>query len=201
MGVDKADVRFVYHYDVSESLDAYYQEIGRCGRDGEKAEAVLFFRQADIGVQKFRSSETKLESDQVEQVASAIAEAGAPVEPEKISAEADLSERKLVTAIHRLEDVGAVEVLPTGEIRIAEDANIDQAVESAVEEQERRRKMRAERLGQLQEYIDTSACRREHLLRYFGDSFSGPCNNCDNCEARNPDIVVDPSVGTRREVA
>ncbi|MBV8864970.1 MAG: ATP-dependent DNA helicase RecQ, partial [Acidobacteriaceae bacterium] len=53
MGIDKADVRFVYHFDVSDSLDSYYQEIGRAGRDGEKAEAVLFFRQEDMGVQKF----------------------------------------------------------------------------------------------------------------------------------------------------
>ncbi|MBV9038933.1 MAG: RecQ family zinc-binding domain-containing protein, partial [Acidobacteriaceae bacterium] len=54
---------------------------------------------------------------------------------------------------------------------------------------------------QMREYADTSSCRREHLLRYFGDDFYGPCQNCDNCEAANPDIVVDASVGTRREVA
>ena len=53
----------------------------------------------------------------------------------------------------------------------------------------------------MQEYADTSACRRELLLRYFGDEFTGPCNNCDNCEAATPGIKVDRSVGTRREVA
>ena len=130
MGIDKRDVRFVYHYDVSDSLDAYYQEIGRAGRDGEKSEAVLFFRQADIGAVSFHT--------------------------------------------------GAAGVDP--------------------EEKESLKEIRKDRLRQMQEYADTSRCRREHLLRYFGDEFEPPCNNCDNCEAAAPGIVVDPSVGTRREV-
>jgi ATP-dependent DNA helicase RecQ len=201
MGVDKADVRFVYHYDVSDSLDSYYQEIGRAGRDGEKAEAVLFFRQENLGVQKFRAGEGKLEPEQIEKVAEVISDKEGPVEPEEIADKTDLSQRKLATVIHRLEDVGAVEVLPTGEVELAEEADVPEAAQAAAEEQERRKEIRKERLRQMQEYADTSACRREHLLRYFGDDFAGPCNNCDNCEAATPGIKVDPAVGTRREVA
>lgn len=201
MGIDKADIRFVYHYDISESLDAYYQEIGRAGRDGEKAEAVLFFRHEDLGLAKFRSGEGKLETEQIEEVAEAIADRKQPVEREEIAGEANLSERKLTSAIHRLEDVGAVRVLPSGELRLAEDADLGEAARDAAEEQEHRRKMKQERLRQMQEYAGTSACRREHLLRYFGDAFQGPCHNCDNCEATTPGMKVDPSVGTRREVA
>ncbi len=202
MGVDKADVRFVYHYDVSDSLDAYYQEIGRAGRDGEKAEAVLFFRQEDIGVQSFHTGEGKLEPEKIEQVVEAIADQEGPVEPKQIAEDTDLSERKLASVIHRLEDVGAVEILPTGEVQPTEKAeDVTEAAQSAAEEQERRKEIRKERLRQMQEYADISSCRREHLLRYFGDAFDGPCNNCDNCEATAPGIVVDPSVGTRREVA
>ena len=53
MGVDKLNVRFVLHNEPSESLDSYYQEIGRAGRDGEPAEAVRFYRTEDLGLRKF----------------------------------------------------------------------------------------------------------------------------------------------------
>ncbi len=174
MGIDKANVRFVYHYDITDSLDSYYQEIGRAGRDGERAEAVLFFRPEDLGVQKFRSSEGKLEAKQIERVADAIADQEGPVEVEEISEQANLSERKLANAIHRLEDVGALDVLPTGEVELAEDADVSEAAQDAAAEQEKRSAMRLERLRQMQEYADTGTCRREYLLRYFGDSFTGP---------------------------
>lgn len=201
MGIDKPNVRFVYHYDVTDSIDSYYQEIGRSGRDGEKAEAVLFFRPEDVGVQKFKSAEGKLDSEKVELVAEVIAHQEGPVEPEEIAEQANLSERKLIAAIHRLEDVGALEVLPTGEVRLDENADLSEAAQAAAEAQEHRRDMKNQRLMQMEEYASTSRCRREYLLCYFGDEFNGPCNNCDNCERHNPDIAVDPAVGTRREVA
>lgn len=206
MGIDKANVRFVYHYDITESLDAYYQEIGRSGRDGERAEAVLFYRSEDIGAASFKASESKLAPAEAERVAEIVADQLAgPVEPEEISGRSHLSERKVVTALHRLEDVGALERLPTGEVQLAEGADLAQAAETAAEEQERRREIKRQRLLQMQEYAETRACRRQHLLRYFGDNFTGPCRNCDNCEAltggTERDIQVDSAVGTRREVA
>ncbi|MBV9762835.1 MAG: ATP-dependent DNA helicase RecQ [Acidobacteriaceae bacterium] len=205
MGIDKGNVRFVYHYDITESLDAYYQEIGRAGRDGERAEAVLFYRSEDIGAASFKAAESKLAPAEAERVAEIVADQANPVERDEISEQSRLSERKVVTALHRLEDVGALEVLPTGEVQLAGDADLAQAAEAAAEEQERRREIKRHRLLQMQEYAETRACRREHLLRYFGDGFTAPCHNCDNCEAAtgdsHGDIRVDPAIGARREVA
>ncbi len=200
MGVDKADIRFVYHFDIPDSLDSYYQEIGRAGRDGLRAEACLFFREQDLGQAAFRSGEGRVEEEQIEHVVEVLADQEGPVEPEEIAEQANMPERKLNTVIHRLEDVGAVEVLPSGEVKAAEEVNIPAAAEAAVREQELRKEMRKERLQRMREYADINGCRREHLLGYFGDGFRGPCNNCDNCQAARPDLVIDPAVGTRREV-
>src|SRR5689334_1469797 len=121
MGIDKADVRWVLHSEVSESLDAYYQEIGRGGRDGEPAEAVLFYRSEDLGLRRFFSGTGHVEVDEIGQVLEAVREHGGPVEPGELQEETDLSQTKLTTAVSRLEDAGAVQVLPGGEVAPAPD--------------------------------------------------------------------------------
>jgi ATP-dependent DNA helicase RecQ len=200
MGVDKPDIRFVYHYDPSDSLDSYYQEIGRAGRDGEPAEAILFFRDEDIGAQSFKTAEGNIESGVLERLVTHLANEDEPVHPDEVAEEIGLSQRKLTSALHRLEDAGAAEILPTGEVRAVETVDPAEAARAAAEQQELRKQANRDRLQKMRAYADTTGCRRELLLRYLGDEFAGPCNACDNCEAASGHLAVDPSVGTRREV-
>ncbi len=194
MGIDKPDIRFVYHYHAPDSLDSYYQEIGRAGRDGEKAEAVLFYRSQDIGSQSYKTSRGRVDPQALNRVIDTLAEAEEPIAARELAEEAGISPRKAVSALQSLEDAGAAETSSEGAVRLVDEADPEEAARTIVEETEERREANRERLSQMRDYAEASVCRRETLLRYFGDSFRGPCGFCDVCQAE------DSAAGTRREV-
>jgi ATP-dependent DNA helicase RecQ len=68
VGVDKPDVRFVFHFDISDSLDSYYHEPGRPGRDGKPARAVLFYRPEDLNVHRFLKAGGQVDTREIAQV-------------------------------------------------------------------------------------------------------------------------------------
>jgi ATP-dependent DNA helicase RecQ len=184
MGIDKANVRFVYHADISDSLDSYYQEIGRAGRDGEAAQAVLFYNPEDLKLRRFFASSGKINVDEVSQVADAIQKAKHPLEAEELQTATELSKGKITKAISRLEEVELVEVLATGEVTKGEgEIKQETAVKAATIAQERQEQFMRSRVEMIRNYAELQDCRRQYLLNYFGEAFDQKCGCCDNCEA------------------
>ncbi|NJL86009.1 MAG: ATP-dependent DNA helicase RecQ [Leptolyngbyaceae cyanobacterium SM1_1_3] len=184
MGIDKPNVRFVFHYDISDSVDAYYQEIGRAGRDGDAATAVLFYCPEDLKIRRFLASSGQLEPEQVEAVITAVAAADEAVEPQDLQDALDISQTKLTKVLQRLEEVEAVEILPSGAIASDETGTDPQsAAAAALLAQERRQTFERSLLEMIRGYAEVRDCRRQYLLNYFGEPFQDPCNSCDNCQA------------------
>jgi ATP-dependent DNA helicase RecQ len=121
MGINKPDVRFVFHYDLPRTLESYYQESGRAGRDGEDAKTVLFFSAGDINKLEYL---IKQKNDPQEQLVA------------------------------------------------------------------------RQQLKQVIDYAEGNSCRRQIILRYFGEKFSGNCGKCDNCI--NPKPIEDWTIEAQK---
>lgn len=184
MGIDKPDIRFVCHYSISDSLDSYYQEIGRAGRDGEPAEALLLFDPADLNLRRFQSGVGELKPEDVRPILATIRDADHPIDPAEIREELNLRDSELVKVVGRLDDVDAVDIAPSGEITAVNTREkIDDVAKAAGEAQAKIQQYASSRLEMMRHYAEAPACRREFLLNYFGDAYEGPCDNCDRCEA------------------
>jgi len=189
MGVDKPNVRFVFHHDVAESLDAYYQEIGRAGRDGEPADTRLFYRAEDLGLRRFFASSGAVDEHEIARVADALAAHDGPVKPGELRQATGLSATKLGAAVSRLEELDVVEIHADGAVERT--GKIGRAeIEKAAHAQENRRVFDRSRVDMIRGYAELRDCRREYILNYFGEPFDAPCGNCDNCQAGI--VVADP---------
>ncbi|MGE2719258.1 RecQ family ATP-dependent DNA helicase [Mycolicibacterium celeriflavum] len=184
MGIDKPNVRFVVHTSVPDSVDAYYQQVGRAGRDDGPADAVLFYRAEDLTLGNFFATRNP-DKELLRCVYTAL-DRRKPKRLKRLRDELDERGRRLTASINLLEQAGAVESSRSGFTSTG--IPVDAAVRGAVEMAEIGERVDRTRVEMMRSYSETPDCRRQFLLAYFGDYLPEPCGNCDRCRE---DTVTD----------
>ncbi len=179
MGIDKPDVRFVIHYHLPPRPEAYYQEAGRGGRDGDPAECTLLYTARDRARQQHFIDQAYPDERQVRETWRRWLEASQDgggelaVAGDRLQADSDADGYGAILGALRASELLA----PTG-LKLL---STDPMAPINVQVIEDRRHQAEARLAEMIEYAETPGCRRALLRRYFGEQPPARCGNCDNC--------------------
>jgi ATP-dependent DNA helicase RecQ len=200
LGIDKPDIRYIIHYQMPGSPEAYVQEAGRAGRDGKPARCVLLFQPDDIAIQEHFLKEahpTKAQARMVAEGLYAWSDEGKEVSVRNLALSMAIPERRVRVILSVLEAMGVAKEVKATRWEGVEPRPTREQIDKAASVFEARRISDRRRLASLLSYMNTQKCRVQMLRAYFGEPEGEKCGLCDSCAGLDSE-VFDPGEADER---
>jgi ATP-dependent DNA helicase RecQ len=185
LGIDKPNIRFVVHFDLPGSLEAYTQEAGRAGRDGLPSRCILIYRMSDTRVQNYFLTGKYPDIEEVQRVFGTIEVFGDQREGVSMTdlrkiLQLPLTKLKVVLAL--LKKSGYIEHVGRSAYGLTEAVRKHRELVLSLANYETKKSYDQSKLAMMLQYAESSSCRRKFILNYFGESYDeARCGSCDNC--------------------
>jgi len=186
LGIDHPNIRFIFHFQIPDSVDRYFQEVGRGGRDGKKTIATLFYDKRDLNLSRFFKGKINFKPKDIKNFLIFVRENSDILLNEKLLYEIGLEKAKAKKIAEKLSDAGVLRMDSEKKVFIVDEKNVKFESYKAYETQNFLRHFESSRVQMIEGYAENLGCRRKYILNYFGENFSKEfCENCDNCLRRN----------------
>jgi ATP-dependent DNA helicase RecQ len=185
LGIDKPNIRFVVHYDLPGSVEAYTQEAGRAGRDGDVSRCILLYRMSDTRVQNYFLTGKYPDIEDVQKVFGTLEYFGGQADGVSLAdlrkiSQLPLTKLKVVLAL--LKKAGFIEMRARARYGLTADALKNRELVLSLTNYDTKKSYDQSKLAMMLQYSETRACRRKFILNYFGEDFEREsCGQCDNC--------------------
>jgi ATP-dependent DNA helicase RecQ len=185
LGIDKPNIRFVVHYDLPGSVEAYTQEAGRAGRDGDLSRCILLYRMSDTRVQNYFLTGKYPDVEEVQKVFGTLEffgtqEGGVSLTDLRKISQLPLTKLKVILAL--LKKSGFIETSSRAKYRLTDNAREKRELLLNLANYETKKSYDQSKLAMMLQYAENSSCRRRFILNYFGEDYeTETCGACDNC--------------------
>ncbi len=184
LGIDKPNIRFVVHYDLPGSVEAYTQEAGRAGRDGDLSRCILLYRMSDTRVQNYFLTGKYPDIEDVQKIFGTLEYFGGQADGVSLAdlrkiSQLPLTKLKVVLAL--LKKAGFIEMRARARYGLTDEALKNRELVLNLTNYDTKKSYDQSKLAMMLQYSETRGCRRKFILNYFGEDYAETCGQCDNC--------------------